>query len=126
MIVALIGDLEGDRPWAVSRLRLLGERGDVQVAYQLGDLRFGMGADHASYLAAIEAVCAEFELRLHCINGNHENWTRLDQMWAEPRWHDEDGSLRPIQVSDHVRLLPRGHRWEMGGRTSWRSGERRP
>ena len=117
MIVGLIGDVEGDREWAVGRLRALGERGDVQVACQLGDLRFGMGADHESYLRAIEAVCAEFELRLLCINGNHEKWARLDQLWAEPRWHDEHGSLRPIQVSDHVWLLPRGHRWEMGGRT---------
>lgn len=74
MIVGLIGDLEGDCEWAVSRLRMLGERGDVRVAFHLGDLRFGMGPDHEAY-------------------------------------------LRPIQVTDHVWLLPRGHRWETGGRT---------
>ncbi len=68
VIIGLIGDLEGDRDWAVSRLRALGERGDVEVACQLGDLRFGMGSHHQEYLAAIESVCAEFELRLLCIN----------------------------------------------------------
>lgn len=117
MIIGLIGDLEGDRDWAVSVLRTLGERGDVNVACQLGDLRFGMGPDPEGYLAAIESVCAESGLRLLCINGNHENWARLDQLWDEPRWQDENGSPEPIDVSDHVTLLPRGHRWEMGGRS---------
>jgi hypothetical protein len=117
MIIGLVGDLEGDREWAVSRLRALGERGDVEVACQLGDLRFGMGADPEGYLAAIESVCAELGLRLLCIGGNHENWARLDQLWADPRRRRDDGSLRPIQLSDHVAMLPRGHRWEMGGRS---------
>lgn len=117
MIIGLIGDLEGDRDWAVSRLRTLGERGGVEVACQLGDLRFGMGPHHHEYLAAIESTCSEFGIQLLCINGNHENWARLDHLWAEPRWQNEDGSLKPIDVSDHVALLPRGHRWDMGGRS---------
>ena len=96
------------------------------MAFQLGDLRFGMGPDPEGYLAAIESVCAEFGLRLLCINGNHENWGRLDQLWAEPRWQDDEGRLEPIHVSDHVTLLPRGHRWEMGAARLLRSGVRRP
>ena len=117
MIIGLIGDLEGDREWAVARIRALGERGDVPVACQLGDLRFGMGPEPEGYLAAIESACAEAGLRLLCINGNHENWARLDRLWAEPRWQHEDGGPKPIEVSDHVTLLPRGHRWELGGRS---------
>ena len=117
VIIALVGDLEGDRDWAVSTLRAVGERGDVEVVCQLGDLRFGMGSDPDGYLGAIESVCAEFGLRLLCINGNHENWARLDRLWEEPRWRLEDGAARPIEVSDHVTLLPRGHRWELGGRS---------
>jgi len=117
VIIGLVGDLEGDRDWAVGRLRALGERGDVDVACQLGDLRFGMGPHHQEYLAAIESVCAEFGIQLLCITGNHENWDRLDRLWAEPRWQDEDGGLKPIDVSEHVTMLPRGHRWKMGGRS---------
>jgi len=117
VIVGLVGDLEGDRDWAVRALRILGERGDVRVACQLGDLRFGMGDDPEGYLGAIESVCAEFDLRLQCINGNHENWSKLDQLWAEPAGRDADGNHKPIDVSGHVTLMPRGHRWQMGGRS---------
>ena len=117
VIIGLVGDLEGDRDWAVHVLRLLGQRGDVRVACQLGDLRFGMGADPDGFLDAIESVCGELDLRLLCINGNHENWDRLDRMWAEPPGRDGSNRQQPLEVSDHVTLLPRGHRWEMGGRS---------
>lgn len=117
VLIGLVGDLEGEQDAAVRWLRILGERGDVEVVYQLGDLRFGMGPDPEAYLAAIESVCAEYNLRLFCINGNHENWEQLDRLWATPRWQDEDGTLRPIEVTDHVSLLPRGHRWHLGGRS---------
>jgi hypothetical protein len=117
VIVGLVGDLEGDREWAVGVLRGLGERGDIEVACQLGDLRFGMGPDPEAYLRALEAVGAEFGLQLLCINGNHENWTRLDQMWAAPSGRNTDGTLQPLEVTDHITLVPRGHRWELGGRS---------
>ncbi len=117
VIIGLVGDLEGDRDWAVARLRALGERGGVEVVCQLGDLRFGYGPEPEAYLAAIESVCAEFDLRFLCITGNHENWALLDRLWADERWRREDGGLKPIDVTEHVTLLPRGHRWEMGGRS---------
>lgn len=117
VIIGLVGDLEGDRDWAVSVLRTLGQRGDVDVVCQLGDLRFGMGADPEGYLDAIESVCAEFDLRLLCINGNHENWARLDQMWSEPEGRTTGGNHKPLDVSDHLTLIPRGHRWQLGGRS---------
>lgn len=117
MLVGLVGDLEGERDAAVRWLRVLGERGDVRVAYQLGDLRFGMGPEPEAYLAAIDAVCAEYDLRLFCINGNHENWDELDRLWSTPSWVNADGGLTPIEVTDRVTLLPRGHRWTLGGRT---------
>ena len=117
MIIGLIGDLEGEQSAAVQALRALGRRGDVRWACQLGDLRFGMGPDPDAYLAAIESVCASLDIRLLCIGGNHENWERLDALWADPRWQWDDGTPRPIALTDHVTMLPRGHRWELGGRS---------
>lgn len=109
--LGLVGDLEDDRDWAVGVLRMLGQRGDVDVVCQLGDFRFDMGADPEGYLDAIETVCAEFDLRLLCINRSHENWARLDQMWPEPSGRNTEGNHKPLDVSDHVTLIPRGHRW---------------
>lgn len=116
MIIGLVGDLEGEERAAVECLRSLGERG-VQVAYQLGDLRFGMGSDPDGYLGTVEAACAEYGIQLACIPGNHENWARLDALWADPRGQLADGTLAPLRLSGHVTMLPRGHRWEIGGRT---------
>lgn len=117
MIIGLLGDLEGDRDWAVSRLHAIGARGDVEVVCQLGDLRFGMGSDPEGYLAALDNACAEHGLQLLSIGGNHEHWAELDRLWREPRWQHPDGSPKPIELSAHVTLLPRGHRWELGGRS---------
>jgi hypothetical protein len=116
VIVGLVGDLEGEERAAVECLRVLGESG-VRTAYQLGDLRVGMGPDPDGYLGAVEAVCAEYDLRLWCITGNHENWALLDALWARPGGRQADGSLEPLAISAHVTMLPRGHRWELGGRT---------
>ena len=117
MMIGLIGDLEGEPTAAADCLWLLGERGDVDVACQLGDLRFGYGPDPEGYLEAVETLCDEYGIELMCITGNHENWALLDALWADPRWQDPDGTLRPIELTDHVRMLPRGFRWELGGRS---------
>lgn len=85
MKIGLIGDLEGEVEAAVDCLRMLGERGDIDVACQLGDLRFGYGPDPEGYLDTIESLCADYGIELLCITGNHENWDRLDALWAEPR-----------------------------------------
>lgn len=116
MIVGLVGDLEGEERAAVECLRLLGDNG-VRTAYQLGDLRVGMGPDPDRYLGAIESACAEHDIRLTCIPGNHENWDLLDARWAGPDGRDADSTLLPLALSPHVTMLPRGHRWELGGRT---------
>lgn len=116
MLVGLVGDLEGECDAAVRWLRAVGERGDVQVVYQLGDLRYGMGPEPEAYLAAIDEVCARYDLELYGINGNHENWDELDRLWSGS-WADPAGEPLPIEVTDRITLLPRGHRWSLGGRT---------
>lgn len=117
MKIGLIGDLEGEESAALDCLRVLGERGDVHVAYQLGDLRFGMGPDPEGYLRAIDAACADYGIQLVCITGNHENWARLDGCWADPGNQRADGTLAPLPLGEHVTMVPRAHRWELGGRT---------
>jgi len=68
-------------------------------------------------ICAIDSVCAQYELTLFCINGNHENWAELDRLWDAPPWVDVDGRLKPIEVTEQIKLLPRGHRWNLGGRS---------
>lgn len=104
MIVALLGDVEGDTDWTVARLDEVGRRGDVRWVLQLGDLRYGTRLD----LAAVEKACARHGLQMLCAGGNHEHWERLAAVLAD--------DARPLAVSEHVVFLPRGHRWSLGGR----------
>lgn len=105
MIVALLGDVEGDTAWTVDRLHEVGRRGDVRWVLQLGDLRYGTRLD----LDAVERACARHGLRMLSVGGNHEDWARLAPVLAE--------GAGPLAVSEHVQFLPRGHRWTLGGRT---------
>ena len=56
-------------------------------------------------------------MSLMIVPGNHEDWGRLTMLWANPKRHAPDGSLLPVELTDHITVLPRGWRWEMGGRT---------
>ncbi|MCH1865398.1 metallophosphoesterase [Nocardioides sp. CFH 31398] len=117
MRIGLVGDVEGELAVVVDALRLLAERGDVKHVVQLGDLRYGMGPDPEGYLDAIEAACVGLGLRLDVVPGNHENWALLDSLWSRPASVDDTGRLLPLRLREHVTMLPRGHRWTLGGRS---------
>lgn len=117
MRIGLVGDVEGEVDVVLDCLRRLGGRGDVERVVQLGDLRFGMGPDPEGYLDAIEAACLLHGLPLDVVPGNHENWALLDDLWARPGSRGADGRLLPLRLREHVSMLPRGHRWTLGGRT---------
>jgi hypothetical protein len=115
-ILALAGDWHGDRVWANARLQSLGERG-IQTVAHLGDFGVWPGPLGKAYLRSVEKTCAKYDIAVLVTPGNHEDWGRLTQLWANPKHQDEDGSLRPLYLTDHVAVLPRGYRWEMGGRS---------
>jgi hypothetical protein len=83
---------------------------------QLGDLGAPWpGKSGAKYLRKLELACARHEVRLLCVPGNHEDWGTLTRFWTERRHRDEHGHPRPLQLSDHIAVLPRGHRWTSHG-----------
>jgi hypothetical protein len=59
VIVALLGDVEGDTDWTHARLDEVGRNGDVRWVLQAGDLRYGTRVD----LDAVEDACARHGLR---------------------------------------------------------------
>ena len=115
-VVAVAGDWHGDRAWANARLQSLGERG-IDCVLHVGDFGIWPGTTGKQYLRMIEAVCDKYDIALLVVPGNHEDWGRLTTLWANPKRQAEDGSGLPLYLTDHVAVLPRGWRWQMGGRS---------
>ncbi|MGC3995178.1 MAG: metallophosphoesterase family protein [Propionicimonas sp.] len=80
----------------------------VDLILQLGD--FGFWRQGQKFLRKVEARLAARGLELWWVDGNHEDFDRLNVLPVGP-----DGRRR---ISDHVWHLPRGFRWRWGD-TVW-------
>jgi len=114
--VAFAGDWHGDRIWANARLQSLGERG-VNVVVHVGDFGIWPSTSGKTFLRTVEAVCDKYDIALLVVPGNHEDWGRLTTLWENPKRRAADGSMLPLYLTDHIAVLPRGWRWEMGERS---------
>lgn len=106
--IMLAGDWHGDIDWALGMVSLTAEVG-LNFIFHVGDFGIWPGDWGDRYLVHLENKCAEKDVTIFVTPGNHEDWDRIDAMEIA-----EDG----LQwVSPHIALIPRGHRWEMNGRT---------
>lgn len=115
-VIGLAGDWHGNHAWAAARIMSMGERG-IDTVLHVGDFGIWPGRSGKKYLLDIEAVCARSGVHLWVTPGNHEDWGRLCGLWEHPRHSDGDGRSLPLDLTDHVTVLPRGHRWELAGRS---------
>jgi len=109
--VALAGDWHGNTRWAVARIAEIAESG-VSLILHLGDFGIWPGTSGRIYLDRLEDACAEHGVGIWVTPGNHEDWGRLTRWWAQP-----DHAGRPLQLTKHIAVLPRGYRFELEGRT---------
>jgi len=109
--VALAGDWHGNTRWAVARIAEVALR-DVALILHLGDFGIWPGTAGRTYLDGIEAACAEHGVGIWVTPGNHEDWGTLTQLWA-----DDNHAGRPLHLTKHIAVLPRGFRFELEGRS---------
>lgn len=109
-VVALAGDWHGNTLWARARIHDVADRG-VALMLHLGDFGIWPGPSGKNYLRSLEAVCAERGVGIWITPGNHEDWGRLATLWANPK-----RSSRPLHLTEHIAVLPRGYRFELEGR----------
>lgn len=111
MKVGVAGDWHGASRWAVETLDLYADAG-VTTVFHVGDFGIWPGEHGRRYLQAVTATLRENGQHLYATPGNHEDY---DQIGAVPvTVRDEYG---PIQwITERVALLPRGHRFTVGGR----------
>ncbi len=115
--IALAGDWHGDLPWASARIMSMGERG-ITTLLHAGDFGLWPGPGGKRFLMGIDKVAKRYGVeRIDVVPGNHEDWGRLILLAANRRNQAADGAPLPLQLTEIVRFLPRGHRFEIDGRS---------
>lgn len=106
--VGLLGDVHGDMSWMQYALNKFSREGITDVI-QVGD--FGVYQDQNAmlYLKRTNLLCEQYGIRLLVTPGNHEDYDYINSIPVQ-----DDGWQH---LRKHIWLAPRGHRWEMEGRT---------
>lgn len=107
-VVALVGDWHGTTTWARRCIERISRSG-VSMVYHLGDFGIWPGGAGRAFVEAVEAACRQHGVTIAVTPGNHEDYEQISRLpWAE---HPIVG--RAPRLSDHIAVLPRGHRWTM-------------
>lgn len=114
--VTFAGDWHGDAMWANARLQSLGEQ-RVQTVIHVGDFGIWPGSPGKRFLRQVDAVCKRYGIAMLVVPGNHEDWGRLTALWSNSKNQGAAGEPLPLTLTEHITVLPRGHRWRMGGRS---------
>ena len=109
--VVVAGDWHGNTLWAMHAVAATAEAG-CDVLLHLGDFGIWPGLSGARYLGAVEYACAENGVTVLVTPGNHEDWDRIDRAEATDRG---DGWGAVKWFTDHIAVLPRGHRFTLTG-----------
>lgn len=105
---AVAGDWHGDTGWALHCLDAADKAG-ITTIFHLGDFGIWPGQDGAKFIQKVQNRASRNGQRLFVTPGNHEDYSRIDATEV-----DKDGWQ---WYRDNVILIPRGHRWEFGGRS---------
>lgn len=105
--IGVAGDWHGNTWWARSCLSALAKRGVTEV-YHLGDFGIWPDLSGLTYRLDVEDALASHGMTMFVTPGNHEDYSQIEGWPAEDRGHD----IGAVQwVTEHLALLPRGHRW---------------
>lgn len=102
--IAFAGDWHGNTNWAERMIVKSGQHLCDTIVHT-GD--YGYRFDHW-FVEWVEGVLARWDMILLFVDGNHDEHEFL---WALPEDKDGFGIL-----TEHVRYIPRGHRWEWWGK----------
>ena len=110
--VAIAGDWHGNTTWINKILTDLHRAApDVRTILHTGDFGIWPGAQRDRFLRIVDRFCRRAGIdQILVTPGNHEDWPRLAKLFA-----DRPGER--AQLSDVVWVLPRGHRFEIAGRS---------
>lgn len=112
--VAIAGDWHSSGYWARRALGMLHDQApDVRTVLHLGDFNLSSNTPWAAYRRSVmEAMAANSIERILVTPGNHDDWSQLG-----PRFDQHPGVPYWLPKAPGISFLPRGYRFEIGGRT---------
>ena len=114
MKVVVAGDWHGNTNWAIHTLHQSAKvLGAGAVVLHLGDFGIWPGREGQEYLLRLEDKCAELGITIMVTPGNHEDWATID---AWPLTDRGDGWGAVKWFTNHIAVLPRGHRFTLAGK----------
>lgn len=113
--VTLVGDWHGDLPWAKKVSERQAELGLSKLLLHLGDFSIWPGNSGKKFLLRLDRQLQAHEQDILVTLGNHEDWGRLETLWANPKRQDGEGRPLPLQFGERIWVLPRPHRFELAG-----------
>lgn len=106
-VVGFAGDWHGNVRWVGRAIPAL-RRAGVTTLYHVGD--FGIWPGETAFIDTVEYWAKLAELTIWVTPGNHDDYDQIDALL-------DNDPTRPGQLSEHVWVIPRGHRWSNAGRT---------
>lgn len=103
--IGISGDWHGDANSAIAMLKILKSEGITDI-YHLGDFGFYNDRDGVKYLRAVTRQLKLYGQKIWVTPGNHENYDMIADFPVS-----EDGFQH---VNEHIVIIPRGHRWNIG------------
>lgn len=109
--LGVAGDWHGNRTWALRCVHAFADAGVGEI-YHLGDFGIWPGPHGREYLLDLEAALESHAMKLYVTPGNHEDYDQIEELPSLDLGHD----IGEVQwITDHIAVLPRGHRWERSG-----------
>lgn len=109
MKIGIMGDTHGSTNWVKGYALGKFKREGIQTIIQVGDFGIWPGERGGLFAKAVNAELKKNDQEIIVVPGNHEDWTKINSL---PEYDDGFLSFR-----DNIRVAPRGHRWEMDGKT---------
>ncbi|MEB0001674.1 metallophosphoesterase [Cryobacterium sp. 10S3] len=110
--VAVAGDWHANVSWVQKAIPFLARQAPgTRTILHVGDFAFWPGPEGKSFLDSVDYWCHRAGIeRVLVTPGNHEDWDRLDEAFAQ---HPGEA----VRFSKAVWALPRGYRFALGSRT---------
>ncbi|MBM4574940.1 hypothetical protein GS896_25580 [Rhodococcus hoagii] len=110
--MAVAGDWHGSAGWGRRVVEDVAARG-VRRLFHVGDFRIWASTLGTAFLRDVDAACVEHDVTVYVTPGNHEWWPAIIGAPVEAR--DDVGAI--AWFGERVAVVPRGHRFEVAGRS---------